>query len=138
VGGGLLRSSGGWSSLRALGQAQVHVKGVGESDFVEEVLAAQQEESERRYWLRSQGYNMDRVVKMVAEVFKIEPKEICKPGNQPLRARARSLVCFWAVKELRMSGTDVGKYLTLTQSAVSRAVRRGEKLAEERNLTLVE
>ena len=61
VGGGLLRSSGGWSSLRALGQARVHVKGderiLGESDFVEEVLAAQKERLERRYWLRSQGYN---------------------------------------------------------------------------------
>ena len=141
VGGGLLRSSGGWGVLRALGQAQVHVKGderiLGDSDFVGEVLAKQQEQLERRYWLQSQGYNMDRVVKRVAEVFNIEPKEICKPGNQPLRVRARSLVCFWAVRELRVSGTNVGKFLNLTQSAVSRAVRRGEKLVEEMNLTLV-
>jgi REP element-mobilizing transposase RayT len=64
--------------------------------------------------------------------------EIFKPGNQPLRVRAKSLVCFWAVRELRMSGTKVGKFLKLTQSAVSRAVRRGEKLVEEMNLTLVE
>jgi REP element-mobilizing transposase RayT len=142
VGGGLLRSSGGWSVLRAMSQAQVHIKGdervLGDSDFVEEVLAKQQEQLERRYWLRSQGYDMDRVVKKAAEVFDIEPKEICKPGNQPLRVRARSVVCFWAVKELRISGTNVGKFLKLTQSAVSRAVRRGEKLVEEMNLTLVE
>ena len=142
VGGGLLRSSGGWSVLRALSQAQVHVKGderiLGDSDFVEEVLAKQQEQLERRYWLQSQGYNLDRVVKRVSEVFNIEPIEICKPSNQPLRVRARSLVCFWAVRELRMSGTKVGKFLKLTQTAVSRAVRRGEKLVEEMNLTLIE
>jgi hypothetical protein len=35
-------------------------------------------------------------------------------------------------------GTNVGKFLNLTQSAVSRAVRRGEKLVEELNLTLIE
>jgi hypothetical protein len=35
-------------------------------------------------------------------------------------------------------GTKVGKFLTLTQSAMNRAVRRGEKLVEEMNLTLVE
>ena len=64
--------------------------------------------------------------------------EICKPGNQPLKVRARSIVCFWAVKDLRMSGTNVGKFLKLTQSAVSRAVRRGETLVEEMNLKLVE
>jgi hypothetical protein len=80
---------------------------------------------------------MDRVVRKASEVFNIEPVEICKPGNQPLRVKARSLVCFWAVRELRISGTKVGKFLNLTQSAVSRAVRRGEKLVEEMNLTLV-
>ena len=142
VGGGLLRSSGGWSVLRSLSQAQVHVKGderiLGDSDFVEEVLAKQQEQLERHYWLRSQGYNLDRVLKKVSEVFNIKPTEIRKPGNQPLRVKARSLVCFWAVRELRMSGTKVGKFLKLTQSSVSRAVRRGEKLVEELNLTLIE
>jgi putative transposase len=142
VGGGLLRSSGGWSVLRSLSQAQVHVKGderiLGDSDFVEEVLAKQQEQLERHYWLQSQGYNMDRVLKKVSEVFNIEPTEIRKPSNQPLRVKARSLVCFWAVRELRMSGTKVGKFLKLTQSSVSRAIRRGEKLVEELNLTLIE
>jgi REP element-mobilizing transposase RayT len=142
VGGGLLRSNGGWSVLRALSEARVHVKGderiLGDSNFVEAVLAKQQEQLERRYWLQSEGYNLDRVVKKASEAFNIEPIEICKPGNQPLRVRARSLVCFWAVRELRMSGTKVGKFLKLTQSAVSRAVRRGEKLVEEMNLTLIE
>ena len=45
---------------------------------------------------------------------------------------------FWAVTELGMSGTSVGKLLGLGQPAVSRAVRRGEQLAQEMELTLVE
>ena len=73
----------------------------------------------------------------MAEVFEIEPEEIWKPGNQPLRVRARSLVCYWAVRELGMSGTSVGKLLSLGQSAVSRAVARGGKLAQELNLNLI-
>jgi len=40
-------------------------------------------------------------------------EDIWKPGNQPLRVRARSLVCFWAVTESGMSGTSVGKLLRL-------------------------
>ncbi len=47
---------------------------------------------------------MDCLVEKVAEVFEIEPEEIYKPGNQPLRVKARSLVCYWAVRELGMSG----------------------------------
>jgi REP element-mobilizing transposase RayT len=140
VGGGLLRSSGGWGVLKAMSKARIHLKGderiLGESDFVKEVLAQQKEQFERRYWLKAEGYDIDRVVKKVAEVFDIEPEQICKPGNQPLRVKARSLVCYWAVRELGLSGTSVGKLLGLGQPAVSRAVVRGEKLSHAMNLSL--
>ena len=141
VGGGLLRSSGGWGVLKAMSKARIHLKGderiLGDSDFVEEVLAEQKEQFERRYWLKAQGYDIDQVVQKVAAVFDIEPGEIWKPGNQPLRVKARSLVCYWSVRELGMSGTSVGKLLGLGQSAVSRAVVRGEKLTQHMDLSLV-
>jgi REP element-mobilizing transposase RayT len=142
VGGGLLRSSGGWGVLKAMSKARIHVKGderiLGESDFVEKVLAQQQEQFERRYWLKAQGYDIDRVVTKAAEVFNLESEQICKPGNQPLRVKARSLVCYWAVRELGLSGPSVGKLLGIGQPAVSRAVVRGEKLSHDMNLSLIE
>ncbi len=141
VGGGLLRSIGGWGVLKAMSKARIHLKGderiLGDSDFVKEVLSEQKEQFERRYWLKAQGYDIDRVVKKVAEVLNIEPGEIWKPGHQPLRVKARSLVCYFAVRELGMSGTSVGKLLGLGQPAVSRAVARGEKLSQDMNLSLV-
>ncbi len=63
--------------------------------------------------------------------------EIWKPGNQPLRVRARSLTCFWAVRELGMSCTSVGKLLGLGQPAVSRAVVRGKKISRDMNIQLI-
>ena len=142
VGGGLLRSSGGWGVLKAMSKARIHLKGderiLGESDFVKKVLAEQEERFERRYWLKAQGYDIDRVVKKVSEVFDMEPEQIWKPGNQPLRVKARSLVCYWAVRELGLSGTSVGKLLKLGQPAVSRAVGRGEKLSHDMNLSVME
>ena len=141
VGGGLLRSSGGWRVLKAMSKARIHLKGderiLGDSDFVKEVLSEQKEQFERRYWLKAQGYDIDRVVEKVAKVCEIAPEEIWKPGNQPLRVKARSLVCYWAVRESGMSGTSVGKLLGLGQPAVSRAVARGEKLARDMNLSLI-
>jgi REP-associated tyrosine transposase len=77
-------------------------------------------------------------VEKVSVVLKIEAEEIWKPGNQPLRVRARSLTCYWTVRKLGMSGTSVGKLLGLGQSAVSRAVARGEKIAQDMNYTLIE
>ena len=52
--------------------------------------------------------------------------------------RARSLFCYWAVRELGISNRAVAGHLGLTQPAVSIAVRRGEKLAEDLNLKLIE
>jgi len=141
VGGGLLRSSGGWGVLKAMSKARIHLKGderiLGDSDFVKEVLAEQKQQLERRYWLKAQGYDLDRVVEKVAEVFEMELGEVRKPGNQPLRVKARSLVCYWAVRELGMNGTSVGKLLGIGQSAVSRSVVRGEKLAQDMSLSLI-
>jgi hypothetical protein len=72
----------------------------------------------------------------VAKVFYMEPAEVRKPGNQPLRLKARSLVCYRAVRELGMSGTSVSELLGIGQPAVSRALVREEKLAQDMNLSL--
>ena len=140
MGGGLVRSSGGWGVLKAMSKARIHLKGderiLGDSEFVEQVMAEQKQQYERRYWLKAQGYDIDKVVEQVAAVFEIEPDHIWKPGKQPPRVKARSLVCYWAVRELGMSGTNVGNLLSLGQSAVSRAVLRGEKLAQDMKLSL--
>jgi putative transposase len=142
VGGGLLRSSGGWGVLKAMSKGGMHLKGderiLGDSDFVEEVLSDQKERFERRYWLQSQGYDIDHVVQKVAGIFEIAPAQIWQRSNLPLRVKARSLVCYWAVRELGMSGKQVGKMLAMSQSAVSRAVARGEKFAQEMNLRFLD
>lgn len=141
VGGGLLRSNGGWRSVRSMGKAGVHLKGderiLGDSDFVKKVLAATNESFERRYQLKAKGYDLDRVVSKAAHVFEVEPGQICSSGKQPLRTKARSVVCYWAVRELGISGTVVGRHLHLSQSAVSRAVTRGERIVQDMNLCLV-
>ena len=72
---------------------------MGESDCVKKVLAENNEQFERRYRLKDQGYNSARVVKKVAEIFDIKPEQIYKRGNQPVRVKARSLICYWAVSE---------------------------------------
>jgi hypothetical protein len=58
-----------------------------------------------------------------------------KKSGMPRKARIDAPGAF---HHIICRGTKVGKFLTLTQLAVSLAVRRGEKLVEEMNLTLVE
>jgi len=140
IGGGLIRSAGGWKALKSLDTLGIHLKGderiLGSSDFVQSVLERGDEQFERYYRLQAQGYDFDKVVDRVARLFTMRPEEILSPSKEPERVRARSLVCYWAVRELGIDGTAVAKLLGIIQSSVSRAVRRGERLALENRYSL--
>ena len=64
------------------------------------------------------------------------PVSYVKAGKEPERVRVRSLVCYWAVNDLGMNGTQIAKLLGVGQSLISRAVRRGEQLALETAIDL--
>ena len=58
----------------------------------------------------------------------MKPREILFPGKQLQRAKARSLLCYWAVKELGISTTSVANKPGMLQSSVSRTVERGTRI----------
>ena len=62
TGGGLIRTAGGWTALKAIRRQKIHIKGderiLGDSDFVESVLETQNERLERRYRIQVQGYEL--------------------------------------------------------------------------------
>ena len=142
TGGGLIRSAGGWKELKALRNLGIHVKGderiLGDSDFVESTLERQNELLEQRYQLQMQGYDIDKVVDRVANLFLLKSEEVLSSSKQPQRVKARSLLCYWAAKELEIGGASIASRLKISQSAVSRAVARGEKIAAEMDLKLTE
>ena len=135
VGGGLIRSVGGWAALRDIRDEAVRVKGderiLGDSDFVEAVLKEADEQLERRYRLKAEGFDLEQVAERVAAVMNIPLEIVWEKSRRPMVVEARDLLCYWASKELMMSKTDLAKRLNLTQPAVSIAVRRGEKIARE-------
>jgi REP element-mobilizing transposase RayT len=141
IGGGLLRSAGGWRGLKEFRQAGIRVKGderiLGDSDFTEAVLKENEEQLERKYRLQAQGYDFERVLDRVAEVLSMAPGEIVSRGKSPKTVRGRSLLCYWANRELGMTSVEIAKRLHLCQSAVSRASARGEKLAKDNNFKLL-
>jgi len=50
----------------------------------------------------------------------MKPREILFPGKQAQRLKARSLLCYWAIKELGISATSVANKPGMHQSNVSR------------------
>lgn len=141
VGGGLIRSAGGWSAVNALRRSKVRVKGderiLGDGNFVEKVLSEAQETLEEKYKIKSEGYDFDWLVKRVARVMEISPKDVLAQGKYRQAVKARSLLCFWGVRKLGMSTIELSKKLNLAQPTISQSVMRGEKLAADKRLTLM-
>ena len=135
TGGGLIRSSGGWGTVKARRKAREHQKGderiLGDGEFVAEVLEAQREKLERRYRLRAKGTDLSKLIERVAEASGMEAEQIRQPCKQPDRVRARSVVCYLAVSELGVTTVALSKELGICQSAVSKAVSRGRQHAKE-------
>jgi hypothetical protein len=142
VGGGLIRSLGGWEGVKGLEKWRGRFKGderiLGESEFVGEVLKASEEAMERRYGLKAEGLDLERIIGRVAEIFGMRTEEIKTEGKSRKGVAARSVVSYWAVRELGVSGTEVARRLGVTQPAVSQAARRGARIIEERHLKLKE
>jgi putative transposase len=141
VGGGLVRSVGGWHALKELRKRKAYMKGderiLGDSDFIQAALQSCQDEYEQKYLLKAKGYDFDAVVARVAEVLGIKKADVLSAGRQPIRVQARSLLCFWASRELGMTMVDLSKRLKISQPTVSQSATRGEKIARESNLRLL-
>ena len=142
IGGGLIRTAGGWAALKAYRDQNIHITGderiLGKSDFVETVLKKQNERLERRYRIQLLEFDFDKAVDRVARIFDLKPYEILSTVRERHRVEARSVLCFWAISELEMTGTEVARRLKMSKSGVSRAAARGEKIASKMKLRLFE
>lgn len=143
VGGGLVRSLGGWQAVKKLrlkGQDRIKSDSriLGDGDFVTEILSEAQDCLDRRYELQQRGVNLSSVVRKAAAIYGIAPEELHVKGRNKKRSEARSLVLYWAVRELGMTGTELARLFGLSQPGVVYGVKKGEKIAKERCLRLLD
>ena len=142
VGGGLIRSLGGWTEIR---KSRLSKKDrlksddriLGDSDFVSRILEQAEEKFERGYELRISGYDIAKVIERVLELYDIEKDDLYSGSRRRPIPDAKALLCYWAVRELGYNGVDMSKELGLTPQAVSFAVTRGEKLARSNYFRLI-
>jgi len=137
----LIRSLGGWAEARMVRlKGQNRMKGderiLGDGDFVMNILSDTDERLDRRYELKSLGYDLDKVEQRVLEIYQIEREDLYSKGRQRIRAEARGLFCYWAVRELGYGQAELGRRLGMTQPGVGYAIQRGEHIVNENNLLI--
>ena len=134
VGGGLLRSVGGWAKLRGFSDIGVRIKGderiLGSSDFVEQVLKQADEQLEEKYRLQANVISLATFVDKVAQYYKIDPEDLKSASKERSVTKARRALCYLAVRKLGYTCVDVSKALNIKAVTVSKAVNLGSKLPE--------
>jgi len=142
MGGGLIRSSGGWAEVKAKRKAKLFEKSderiLGDGDFVEEVLVAAQEQMKKRYRLAAKGYDLDTIASKVCDMMELEASSLWAPGKERKRVEGRSVLCYWAVRDLGMSMGELSRRFKLSISGVSLSVKRGERIVRDRGYTLID
>ena len=138
TGGGLVRSNGGWREVK---RSQTLMKGderiLGDTSFVMGILAHAGETLERRYAMKQSHIDLDSVAERVCDIFALKADDLYGKGRQKRLVEARSLYCFWAVRELGTSQKALAVRFSVTEPAISYAVTRGQKIARERGCSLL-
>jgi len=67
---------------------------LGDSDFIKKVLAQAKDNFERKYHLKSNGFNFEKVLGRVAELLDLKPEQVLAVGKYKKTVAARSLLCF--------------------------------------------
>ena len=133
VGGGLLRSVGGWSALKGFRDIGIRIKGderlLGSSDFVERVLKQANEQLEEKYRLQGSVVSLEALAKKVAHHFDIDPGNLKSASKERTVTEARRVLCYIAVRKLGYKCTDVSKALDISAVTVSKAASLGSKLS---------
>ncbi len=104
VGGGLIRSAGGWSAVSSLRKGGIFQKSderiLGNGDFVDKVLSDAQEAMENRYLLAAKGIGIQNILSAVSDLLSIDPEALIGPSKERKIVKARALVCYWSFREL--------------------------------------
>jgi len=135
VGGGLMRSLGGWEAVKKMRiDRQERLKGdqriLGDSGFVSEILKEANEKFDRFYEMKQLGYDLNKVLERVCEVFRITKEDIFSRSKERIKSEARALFCFWMVRELGISQRELAGMLGMTQPGVGYAVIKGEAISK--------
>jgi len=128
VGGGLIRSLGGWFEVKALrkmgGHALADERILGSGDFVERIIKESEGHVRRQFSGLERGEQINRVVYEYCEKEKINIKELRSGSRRGPIAQARKKLMRLLVKEEGAPLAEAARQLGVSTSAVSKSLSR--------------
>ncbi len=124
VGGGLIRSLGGWAQVLALRRKGSPVASdtriLGSGDFVETLLAEAARREKETLRLGRRIIDLEALGRRILATEGVTARELRSAARKAEVVRARRLFCQLAVQGMGYSGAEVARFLGVTTSAVNR------------------
>ena len=131
VGGGLIRSLGGWSkviSLRQGGEKEEYDSRIlGSGEFVEGLLREADERLARQVRPKSRGEALKQILKGYCDQAGVELGELSGGSQRRGVAEVRAKVAYRLNREMGISMAEIARHLGVGTSAVAMAIRKEEK-----------
>jgi putative transposase len=96
------------------------------------------EKLKRKYRVRALRLDLTSVAQRVTEVKGIGNDQVWAAGRHRKTVEARSLLCYWAVRELGISMAEMAGKRKLSVPSVSKSVARGSSLVKVNGYSLIE
>ena len=130
VGGGLVRSMGGWSSVKAARKDESGTVGddriLGNGDFVETLLSEAEDEVKRQFIQKIDLPDIQEYIKEKCKKVGVEISEL-KLGNRRRKvSRLKSHIVVEMVEKYGVSLSETARQLNMTTSGISKLLKRLE------------
>jgi putative transposase len=136
VGGGLIRSMGGWFEVLALRRMGIKEASdqriLGDATFVGQVLEEMDDIGRENLRMTTPKMDLAVVAEKLCEVHGVNCGELCSRSRRHEIVEARRVFSLLSAKERGYSGAAVARYLGVTNSCVMRAVSTGEAPQKEK------
>ena len=130
VGGGLIRSLGGWSqvlSMRDSGEDVPHdARILGGGDFVEEVLREADQNLRRQLRLKERTRSIDQVIRGICEKEGVSEGELRNGVQRRRVSELRARVCYRLNHEFGIPMAEIARHVGVCASAVVKSIQKME------------
>jgi REP element-mobilizing transposase RayT len=131
MGGGLIRSAGGWAAVRDLRRGREAFSAderiLGRSEFVEQMLRDVEREEAKRERIARQAPPLTMLADRVTRAAKVTVEALLGGGRRREVARAREGLAYLWVEVLGRSGRALSRQLHVRPESVLREARRGRE-----------
>jgi transposase-like protein len=127
VGGGLVRSLGGWSKVLSLrnrgGETEYDSRILGGGDFVQAVMKEAEEAIARQ--VRNKGTNaIEETIRRICRESGVSEKELRSGGQRRRVSEVRTDIACYLSREVGTSMAEIARRLGVGTSAIAMAIRR--------------